>query len=71
MAKTFSGCICQRPRTKLKQGIYTILVRNDRDHEFEVFGALGVVKEGNHIPNEEYRVKDEHRYGQVVSALCK
>lgn len=56
-------------RNKLKQGIYTILVRNDRDHEFEVFGALSVVKEGNHIPNEEYRVKDEHRYGQVVSAL--
>jgi len=56
-------------KNKLEPGIYTILVRNDGDHEFEVFGALSVVKQGSHIPNEEYRVKDEYRYGQVISHL--
>ena len=34
-----------RGRNRLTPGIYTILVRNDRDHEFEVFGAFSVVKE--------------------------
>ncbi|NLZ54114.1 MAG: hypothetical protein GX892_13420 [Thermoanaerobacteraceae bacterium] len=56
-------------RNRLKPGIYTIMVRNDRDHEFEVFGALSVVREGSHIPNEEYRVKDELRIGEVISDL--
>lgn len=56
-------------RNRLEPGIYTIRVRNDRDHEFEVFGALSVVEEGSHIPNEEYRVKDELRIGEVISSL--
>jgi len=56
-------------RNRLKPGIYTILVRNDRDHEYEVFGALSVVREGSYIPNEEYRVKDELRIGEVISDL--
>jgi len=56
-------------RNKLEPGIYTIRIRNDRDHEFEVFGALSVVREGSYIPNEEYRVKDELRIGDVISDL--
>ena len=53
----------------MEPGIYTILVRNDGDHEYEVFGALSVVKEGSYIPNEEYRVKNELRIGEVWSSL--
>ena len=56
-------------RNRLEPGIYTILVRNDGDHEYEVFGALSVVKEGSYIPNEEYRVKNELRIGEVWSSL--
>ena len=56
-------------RNRLKPGIYTILVLNDADHEFEVFGALSVVRAGSHVPNEEYKVKGEYRFGQVVSDL--
>lgn len=58
-------------RNRLNPGIYTIRVRNDRDHEFEVFGALSVVKEGSYIPNEEYKVKVERRMGEVRSNLSK
>ncbi len=56
-------------RNRLKPGIYTIRVQNDGDHEYEIFGALSVVKEGSHIPNEEYKVKDELRIGEVRSNL--
>ena len=56
-------------RNRLKPGIYTILVRNDGDHEFEALGALSVVRGGRHVPNEEYRVKDEFRIGDVISDL--
>jgi len=52
-------------RDRLKPGIYTIRVKNDRDHEFEIFGSLSVVEEGEYIPNEEYRVKYEGRIGEV------
>lgn len=58
-------------RNRLDAGIYTIRVRNDRDHEFEVFGALSVVKEGDHIPNEEYRLKVEQRMGEVHGSTSK
>ncbi len=56
-------------RNRLKPGIYTIRIRNDGDHEYEIFGALSVVKEGSYIPNEEYSVKDELRIGEVRSNL--
>ncbi|MGI6423926.1 MAG: Ig-like domain-containing protein [Tepidanaerobacteraceae bacterium] len=58
-------------RNRLEPGIYTIRVRNDRDHEFEVFGAMSVVKEGQHIPNEEYKVKVEERMGRVESNILR
>lgn len=58
-------------RNRLEPGIYTIRVRNNRDPEFEVFGALSVVKEGRHIPDEEYRIKVEGRMGEVQGSLSK
>ena len=58
-------------RNRLEPGIYTIRVRNDRDHEFEVFGALSVVKEGHYIPNEEYQVKVKRRIGEVRGSLSR
>lgn len=52
-------------RDRLDPGIYTIKVRNDRDHEFEIYGSFSVVEEGRYIPNEDYRVKDEYRKGEI------
>jgi len=52
-------------RHKLDAGLYTIKVRNDDDHEFEVYGALSVVKEGDFVPNEEYVVKADEKVGEV------
>lgn len=47
-------------RPRLDIGLYDIVIRNGRNHEMDmVHGVLSVVEEGRHIPNEEYRVKDE------------
>lgn len=55
-----------RRRDRLPVGLYDIIVSNDRDHETEyVYGVLSVVKDGDYIPNEEYRVKGEEKYGEV------
>lgn len=65
--KTFLEVYLPDGRDRLEPGIYTIRVRNDRDHEFEIFGSLSVVKEGEHVPNEEYTIKAEMRIGDILS----
>ncbi|SHK25528.1 Ig-like domain-containing protein [Tepidibacter formicigenes] len=52
---------------RLDVGVYTIIVENDSNHETEVtYGTLSVVKEGDYIPSEGLRVKDEVKEGEVV-----
>ncbi|MDI3480615.1 MAG: hypothetical protein PWQ97_270 [Tepidanaerobacteraceae bacterium] len=50
---------------RLDPGIYTIRVVNDDDHEYEIYGALSVVKEGDFIPTSEYVLKSDGKMGEV------
>ncbi|MEJ8553421.1 Ig-like domain-containing protein [Tepidibacter sp. Z1-5] len=52
---------------RLDVGLYDIIVKNsDEHHKFEVVhGVFSVVKEGDYIPNEEYRVKGEEKEGEI------
>ena len=56
-------------RDRLKPGVYNIIVQNDDNHQQIIYGSLSVVKAGDHIPNEEYRVKTESSKGDVLSDL--
>ncbi|MCR4430384.1 MAG: Ig-like domain-containing protein [Tepidanaerobacteraceae bacterium] len=50
---------------RLDPGLYAIRVANDDDHEYEIYGALSVVKEGDFVPNEEYMEKSNSKAGEV------
>ncbi|HAE92641.1 MAG TPA: hypothetical protein DCG60_08380, partial [Tissierella sp.] len=49
------------PRNRrLPVGVYDIIVSNGNSYETQmVYGVFSVVEEGDYIPNEEYRVKDD------------
>lgn len=54
---------------KLGPGLYDITIKNDKNHTTIIYGGLSVVPEGEYIPNEEYKVKDDIRQGQIRSNL--
>ncbi|WP_129599238.1 hypothetical protein [Anaerophilus nitritogenes] len=59
-------------RNKLEVGMYDIVVKNDSNHKNEfVYDVLSVVRAGDHrkIPNEEYKLKDNGKYGEVRGDL--
>ncbi|WP_273039819.1 hypothetical protein [Tepidanaerobacter syntrophicus] len=56
---------------RLDPGIYSILVQNDKDHKTEVFGALSVVKEGDYVPNEDYKIIDDTKFGKAMGDLLR
>lgn len=54
---------------RLEPGLYDVYVINTVNHETIAHGALSVVEEGTHVPNDQYRVKQEIRQGDVLSSL--
>lgn len=49
-------------RRRLPVGLYDIVISNGYDYETEmIYGVLSIVEEGDYIPNEDYRVKNENR----------
>jgi hypothetical protein len=58
-------------KNRLDPGIYTIKIVNDEDHEYQIFGALSVVKEGKSKLQEEYVLKYEGRLGDVRGSFDK
>ncbi|WP_026893548.1 Ig-like domain-containing protein [Clostridiisalibacter paucivorans] len=54
-------------RDRLDPGTYKITVKNDRNHSTYEYGAFSVVKSGDYIPNEETRLKEEDRKGDVLA----
>lgn len=56
-------------KDRLKSGIYNIIVQNDSNHKWIIYGSLSVVKAGERIPNEKSRLKAEDQKGEVVSDL--
>lgn len=58
------------PRSrKLKPGLYNIIIQNDDDHTVTTYGTLSVLSKGEHIPTEEYKVKNEDVAGDVLSDI--
>ncbi|WP_207642551.1 IPT/TIG domain-containing protein [Inediibacterium massiliense] len=58
-------------RDHLEDGIYDILVENDKNHQRILYGTLSVIKSGDKddIPNEEYKIKENGKYGEVRGDL--
>lgn len=54
---------------RLEPGLYDVYVINTANHETIAHGAFSVIDEGLHIPNDQYRVKQEIRQGDVISSL--
>ncbi|WP_051533979.1 hypothetical protein [Desulfitibacter alkalitolerans] len=54
---------------RLEPGLYDVYVINTANHETIAHGAFSVIDEGHHIPNDQYRVKQEIRQGDVISSL--
>jgi len=61
------------PRNRrLPVGVYDIIVSNGNSYETQmVYGVFSVVEEGDYIPNEEYRVKDDSSTGMVKGNIGK
>lgn len=61
------------PRNRrLPVGVYDIIVSNGNSYETQmVYGVFSVVEEGDYIPNEEYRVKDDSSKGMVKGNIGK
>jgi len=66
--RTYLEVLLPRNR-KLKPGLYNIIIQNDDDHTVTTYGTLSVLSEGEHIPTEEYRVKNESAKGDVLSDI--
>ena len=49
---------------RLEPGIYNMYIENDENHVRELYGVFSVVREGERIPIEEYRLK-ETELGEV------
>ncbi len=59
-------------RRRLPVGLYDIVISNGYDYETEmVYGVLSIVEEGDYIPNEDYRVKDENRREIVKENIAR
>lgn len=56
---------------RLGPGIYTIRIVNDNDHEYQMYGALSVVGEGDFKTQAEYVIKNQSRVGDVRSSYDK
>ncbi|MDK2799350.1 MAG: hypothetical protein PWP27_1783 [Clostridiales bacterium] len=54
---------------RLKPGLYNVIVQNDDNHQRMLYGAFSVVREGENIPNEEYRIKEKEREGEIRSKI--
>ncbi len=52
-------------RDRLDVGVYNIKIVNDDNHETIEYGSFSVVKSGEFVPNEEYRVKSDEKEGEV------
>jgi hypothetical protein len=50
---------------RLEPGIYSITVQNDADHQRIDCGTLSVVKAGEYVPNEQYKVKGKEKKGEI------
>ena len=58
------------PRRGLPIGLYDIVISNGTPYDIEmVYGVLSVVEEGDYVPNEDYRVKDESSTGVVKETI--
>ncbi len=58
-------------RDKLDPGLYNIEIENSRNHNREIYGTLSVVPEGEHIPEDGYRVKESNRYEEVIETVSR
>lgn len=57
--------------SRLPVGVYDIIIKNGNGHTADmVYGVLSVVEEGDYIPNEEYRIKEE-RSRHTVKEIIK
>ncbi|WP_353097214.1 hypothetical protein [Tissierella praeacuta] len=55
---------------RLPVGVYDIIINNGDSYETEiVYGVFSVVKEGDYVPNEEYRVKEDRSIGLVKETI--
>ncbi|SHH23311.1 Ig-like domain-containing protein [Tepidibacter thalassicus] len=52
-------------RDRLDPGLYNIRILNDDNHEIIKYGVLSVVKEGDYVPEEDHRIKDDNKKGEV------
>lgn len=66
--KTYLEVRLPRSR-KLRPGLYNIIIQNDDDHTVTTYGTLSVLSEGEHIPTEEYKIKNEDITGDVLSDI--
>lgn len=67
--ETFLKIYLPEGNDRLEEGVYDIYVENDSDHETIKYGSLSVVKSGDYIPNEEYRVKNDSKKGEVKGKI--
>lgn len=56
-------------RHRLKPGTYNITVENDSSHQRVLYGSLSVIKAGEVIPDEKYRLKGGGKTGDVLADL--
>ena len=58
------------PKRALPVGLYDIIINNGTPYSTEmVYGVFSVVEQGDHVPNEEYRIKDESSLGTVKETI--
>ena len=53
--------------SRLKAGVYDVIVQNDSNHQRTLYGALTVVKAGSNPPTEAYTIKKVAGKGEVRS----
>lgn len=56
-------------RRRLKPGIYNIIIKNDNEHTTTTYGTLSILHKGEHIPTEEYKIKNEDIKGDILSDI--
>lgn len=63
--KTYLKVYLPDKSDRLEPGLYNIIIENDNNHTKTLYGALSVVKQGEYIPNEKYKVKDDTSKGEI------
>lgn len=55
------------PRNRrLPVGTYDIIISNGRNYEIAMeYGVLSIVEEGKHMPEKDYKIKNENRLGTI------